>query len=167
MKIADAKKLYTAIGYIVSKWGFIETYCSMITNTLYENSSLPEKPARIPKFADQQYRFVLCCLYDCAELRPIKVEGESLINETKTQNDMRQYFVHSALRTEPVRDQVYAFVRLDAKDIDHQATDWEFDLKTFPDLELDLHRLSDAWFLFAEKVIHTYEAPSQSPSKPR
>ena len=156
MKVAEAKNLYTAIGYIVSKWGFIESHCSLTTNTLYKNASLGDRPARIPKFAEHQYRFILRCLYDCSELRPVKSEGESLINESKKQKDMREHFVHSALRADPVRDQVYAFTRFDAQEIEHYVNDWEFDLKTFPDLELNLHRISTEWSEFSEKVARIY-----------
>lgn len=156
--MSDLENLFLAVGCIVVQWASIDGAMSIATNAIYLNAEIPNKPKQIPKFAKDMTRFMRRCAQDCKELRSVKADALTLLDETENQRELREYFVHSVLTNPVANNGVYTFTRVDAKDSNHQATDWLFDSSTFPDVEERCRLLSDRWHQMSLRVCLIYEA---------
>ena len=159
----EKKRLFLAVGFIVVSWGILESNCSLITNALYLNENLskllPGKPKRMPKFLDRQFAFQRQCLFvKDGPLTSCKQPLVELITRTEKHKDIREMLAHSALLEQSSSGTIYRFNNLDAKEIDHLATEWELDLSTFARYRENLGELVNEWSLMARKAIPLVEA---------
>ena len=161
MNARDEQNLYLAIGSLVTNWGFIESNSALVTNALYSNVVIDDRPRRMPMFIRDQHRLIRQSLLDVPTLSDLRDEGINLLDRTAQQRDLREHFVHSVLTGFDQSRGVYSFTRLDAKDQEHLATDWEFDAQSFPGIDKRLLSLVAAWREFTIKIALRFDGQSE------
>lgn len=149
----DEDNLYKAVGFIIVSWGFIESAMAIATNAMYLNVVVDKKPGHMPKFVGDQIRFIRHCLYNSPRFKGIKDDALRIIDATEREKCSREFFAHSALTSGKSVNGVYRFTNVEAKVTDHVATEWEFDVRTFPAMHASLSGLADAWFNLSEQLV--------------
>jgi hypothetical protein len=138
----ELQSLYSAIGYVMVKWSFIDQALDSATNTIYRRCGGHELRKQMPKFLTEKTAFIAKAAAELPQLSRFKTAANKVTGTAARIKDYREDFAHSTLTSVAHVDGVYSFARLDAKQHEHELIEWTFDVRNFPKMADDLERLA-------------------------
>jgi len=148
----EIRALYSAIGYIVIKWAFIDAALDFAVSTVYTDCGGNALRKQMPKFLKDKSKFIVEAVNEIPELQPFKARAENITGRIINIKDLREDFVHSVLTKDTHVNGVYSFARLDAKEHNHGLKIWEFDVRSFPNMSAILEELAKDTQKFAKSL---------------
>jgi hypothetical protein len=144
--------LYLTIGYVIVKWSFVEAALDFAVSTIYTDCGGSSLRKQMPKFLKEKTSFIAKAATEIPHLAPFKARALDITGRAINIKDYREDFAHSVLTHPTHNDGVYSFVRLNAKEHNHSAKVWQFDVQTFPAMSEKLERLATDAQLFAKSL---------------
>lgn len=138
----DLQPLYLAIGYVIIKWSFIEAALDFTASTIYTDCGGNALRKQMPKFLKEKTAFIAKAVSEIPALAPFKAKALDITGRTINIKDYREDFAHSVLAHPTHVNGIYSFVRLNAKEHNHSAKIWHFDVRSFPSMSDALERLA-------------------------
>ncbi len=138
----DIEKLYSAIEYIIIKWSFIEAALDFAASTIYSKCEDNKLAKQLPKFLQEKCNFIAEAVSKIQALSSHKSKALNITGRIINSKNIRHRFAHSVLTNLEHVNGVYSFVKLDAKQEEHESDEWEFDVKKFPDMAKALELLA-------------------------
>lgn len=148
----DIQPLYLAIGYVIIKWSFIDAALDFAASTIYVDCGGNALRKQMPKFLKDKCKFIVKATAELPALQPYKVTAENVIGRVMNIKDLREDFAHSVLTQPTHTNGIYNFVRLDAKEHNHQLKTWQFDVRNFPAMAKTLNELAKDAQKFAKSL---------------
>lgn len=144
--------LYMAIGYVIVKWSFIEAALDFATSTIYTDCGGNRLRKQMPKFLKEKTSFIAKATMELPHLASFRAKALDVTGRVINIKDYREDFAHSVLTQPTHKNGIYTFVRLDAKEHNHSARLWQFDVRTFPTMAERLERLATDIQAFAKSL---------------
>jgi hypothetical protein len=138
----EIKPLYLAIGYVITKWSFIEAALDFATSTIYTDCGGNALRKQMPKFLRDKCNFIVKATREISALHPYQTKAANITGRVTNIKDLREDFAHSVLTLPTHVDGIYKFARLDAREHNHALKFWEFDVRRFPQISDQLELLA-------------------------
>ena len=138
----ELQPLYLAIGYVITKWSFIDAALDFAASTIYVDCGGNKLRKQMPKFLKDKCSFIAKATAELPALSPYRAKAENITGRVINVKDLREDFAHSVLTKAMHTDGVYSFARLDAKEHNHELKIWHFDVRHFPRMADTLEKLS-------------------------
>ena len=148
----DIQPLYLAIGYIITKWSFIDAALDFAASTIYTDCGGNALRNQMPKFVRDKCSFIARAVVELPALLPYKAKAENIAGRIINLKDLREDFAHSVLTNPTHTDGVYSFARLDAKQHNHELKIWQFNVRSFPHMSEILESLATDTQNFAKSL---------------
>lgn len=146
--------LLRTVGFIVVQWGHCEQSLELLVNTLFREFSgnTLARRKRMPRPVSEKVAFLRECAVQLPALVSFRGELENLALKFEHVMKMRHDLVHGALTDVPIANGVFTFIRLDAHPDIHEVRTFEYDLKQFPLIEVELMKLGELSMKLARRV---------------
>jgi len=148
----EIQQLYLAIGYVITKWSFIDAALDFTVSTIYTDCGGNRLRNTMPKFLKEKANFIVKAMDEIPQLASFKPRAQNIVGRVMNNKDYREDFAHSVLTNPMHVDGVYSFVRLDAKEHNHGLKLWQFDVRNFPTMSETLEGLAIDAQAFAKSL---------------
>lgn len=148
----EIQPLYMAIGYVITKWSFIDAALDFSASTIYVDCGGNALRKQMPKFLRDKCKFIVEATSELPALKPFKAKAENITGRIMNIKDLREDFAHSVLTRPTHTNGVYSFARLDAKEHNHELKTWQFDVRNFPRMADVLEELTNDAQEFAKSL---------------
>lgn len=138
----ELQPLYLAIGYVITKWAYIDAALDFAASTIYVDYGGKTLRKQMPKFLKDKCNFIAKAVVELPVLSPYKAKAENITGRVINVKDLREDFAHSVLTQATHTNGIYSFCRLDAKEHNHQLKIWQFDVRHFPKMSDTLEELA-------------------------
>lgn len=159
----EIRDLYSAIGYVVIKWAFIEAALDFSVSTIYTDGGGNTLCKQMPKFLRDKNKFIVEAVNKLPKLQSFKKKAENITGRIMNIKDLREDFAHSVLTKTPHVNGVYSFARLDAKEHNHELKIWQFDVRDFPKMSDMLEALVRDTQEFAKSLELAFHKENMAP----
>ena len=148
----DLEPLFKAVGFVVVQWGQAEQSLDLAVNTLYQDYANYNLAKRMPKMLEVKLQFIRNCINTVSELKPVKQNAESLLDDFERLSGIRHNLIHGAISTTTNTNGAYSYLKLHTNKDSHKLEEFSLDLNDFSLLAADLVKLGADSVQFAKQV---------------
>lgn len=153
--------LCQAIGYIVVNWALVERQIDQWASVAYKqcNGRALRKNQDIPRQFTQKKQFLVECFKKLQPLAPYRTRACDLLTEAIRLSKIRNDLVHGTIDSIDAPDGVFHFQILSAERTHHTLREFDFDLKSFPEIEASLLHLQGETLLLSNDLADRFLRP--------